>query len=1078
MPKRSALGKTTRPSLPDILPRRRLFARLNEGRKRPAVWVTGPPGSGKTTLVASYFDHAGISCIWYQLDEGDADVATFFYFLGQAAVEVVEGTPLPLLTAEHHGGLGAFTRRYFQALYARLKPPFAVVFDGYHEVPASSPFHEVMREALGALPSGGCVMLLSRGDPPAGLARLRANRALAVLGWEELRLTPQETRAIVRQRRARIAASELEELYARTQGWAAGLVLMIEQARRGGSLAAPLDLATRQLLFDYLAGEIFQKSNARTQEFLLRTANPTQMTVALAEAVSGEREAGRILSDLHRNNYFVSLHQSGREATYRYHPMFRDFLLARAQDAMSREQRRALQRVCAEQFEAAGQIEEAITLYRESRNWHEVARLFGEHGAVVLAQGRGETLLRWLDELPPETQRSHPWAVFWAAASHLPSVPREARLQFERAYDLFRERGEHEGALRAACGVIDAILYELDDFSLLDRWIAVLDAGAGTPFASSTIEARVACSMLIAFTVRQPQRRDMRHWIERAFACSQSDPDPNLRLFVGLFAAHAFAWTGLYEKAYGIIEAMRPVAEGPGASAFSQITLKHIETLYYMLTANREACLKAMRDGLQLARATGVHTWTFQTLVYGYGGALGDQDLVSAARVRKELEARAASAPRFSLACFRHFAAWEAMLRKDLMRALQEERTALRMAVEVGCPYFEALCRLGMARILADCGDERKCVAQLQQMRVIVGAIENRHLEYSCLTLFAGIALERGRTRAGLNALRRAFALGREYGYSHFQWWLPEDVAKACVRALEAGIEVQYARDLVRRRRLSPAGAAPAPGGWPWSFRVSTLGGFGLHRQGEPMAASGKAQRRPLDLLKALIAFGGEGVGEELIADAIWPRIPGDSAHRSFTSALHRLRKLLGEDKALVLRESKLSLDRRYVWTDVWAFEAQALEVEGMLANPTVAPDAATVMLAERHLLELYRGPFLATEAEAPWLLPRRERLRSQFTRSMMELGRYWEASGEPQRAIEGYERCLEFDSLAETFYRQLMICLHRLDRPAEALEVFQRCRKALKAGLGTQPSAETNALYEKLFSALPQPAATSLSNP
>ena len=96
----------------------------------------------------------------------------------------------------------------------------------------------------------------------------------------------------------------------------------------------------------------------------------------------------------------------------------------------------------------------------------------------------------------------------------------------------------------------------------------------------------------------------------------------------------------------------------------------------------------------------------------------------------------------------------------------------------------------------------------------------------------------------------------------------------------------------------------------------------------------------------------------------------------------------------------------------------------------------------------------------------------------MTELGRYWESRGEPQRAIEGYERCLELDPLAESFYRQLMICLHRLDRPAEALEVFQRCRKALQAGLGAQPSTETTALYEKLFSAQPRPAATPLSNP
>ena len=1026
MSKRSALGKTTRPSLPGILPRQRMFDLLDEGRAAGAVWVSGPPGSGKTTLVASYVDHVRVPCLWYQLDEGDADVATFFYYLGLAAAELDGGdeASLPLLTPEYHAGLTVFTRRYFQALYARHEPPFAVVFDGFHEVPASSPFHEVMREAVRELPPGAFVVCISRGDPPPALARLRANRALALIGWDALRLTREETRDIVARRHPGLSDAELEELYARTEGWAAGLVLLLEQSRRGGSLAAASDLATRQLLFDYLAGEIFQKSDPRTQAFLMRTAYATQMTAAIAEAVSGEPDAGRILSGLHRDNYFATLRQAGPDAVYQYHPMFREFLLARAAESMPKEQRRALQRICAEQMESAGQIEDAFALYAESHEWREMARVIGRHGARMLAQGRGETVVRWVEELPPEAQQAEPWTVYWAAASYLPSAPREARLLFERAYDLFRGAAlrDPEGVIRAAAGAIDAILYELDDFSLLDRWIAVLDeAGlASAQFSSPGIEARVACSMFIALTVRQPQRRDIERWIERAFACSKDDSDPNLRMFVGLYAALTFMWTGMFEKAAGIIEAMRRVAAGPGVSPFSLTTLKNIETMLHMLRAEREPCLKAMREGLEIARATGVRTWTFQTLVYGYGGALAGKDLEGAARLRKELEAEAGNASRFNLACFHHYASWESMLRKDVMRALHEARTALRMATEVGCPYFEALCRLALARVLADCNDERKCAVQLHQMRMIVSPIENRHLEYACLAVFAAIALDHGRSRAGLNALRRAFALGREYGYTHFQWWLPEDMGRSCVRALEAGIEADYARDLVRRRGLMPETPPLSLESWPWAFRVATLGGFRLLRQGEPLAASGKAQRRPLELLKVLVAYGGEGVSEERIADAMWPRIPGDSAHRSFTSALHRLRKLLGEDKALVLHEGKLSLDRRYVWTDVWAFEAQASALEAALRPGAASPAPAQIRQAVERLFALYRGPFLAGEADPAWLLERRERLRGQLARVMAAAGRYWSAAGEPQPAVELHERCRELDPLAEPLFERL----------------------------------------------------------
>src|SRR5215475_1832679 len=104
------LAKTTRPTLAKSLTRARLFRRLDQCRESPITWVWGPPGVGKTTLVASYLIIRRPFNLWYQVDEGDADVATFFYFLGLAAPG--RRRPLPLLTPEYRQGLAIFTRRF------------------------------------------------------------------------------------------------------------------------------------------------------------------------------------------------------------------------------------------------------------------------------------------------------------------------------------------------------------------------------------------------------------------------------------------------------------------------------------------------------------------------------------------------------------------------------------------------------------------------------------------------------------------------------------------------------------------------------------------------------------------------------------------------------------------------------------------------------------------------------------------------------------------------------------------------------------------------------------------------------
>jgi LuxR family transcriptional regulator, maltose regulon positive regulatory protein len=530
--------------------------------------------------------------------------------------------------------------------------------------------------------------------------------------------------------------------------------------------------------------------------------------------------------------------------------------------------------------------------------------------------------------------------------------------------------------------------------------------------------------------------------------------------------ALSMMWEGHFPRTWEVIEGMRRLARQHEVSPFALTTLKLAEATYFMLTNDSAACLASAREGLDIERAEGVHVLSYQLLANAAGGALMVGDLDTAEERLQQFSELKGSPARFDLCLFHVFSTWLALLRRDSVRAFQQQKLALTKAVEVGCPTYQVLCHIAAAQVLYESGEERKALSHFQKVYDIARPIRSHLVQFTGLMNYAYVGLDRGhRPRSGLRALRYALEMGKPRNYTGFLLWRPEMLARLCSHALEAGIEREFASKIVRARSLQLDASQAALADWPWPFRVHALGPFKLLRNGAALVFSGKAQRRPLDLLKVVIAHGGRDVSEERVTEALWPRIDGDSAHRSFTTTLHRLRKLLGEDRAIVLSEGRLTLDGRYLWTDCWAFEQLTARIEQMLRGSRESVDQDKLAQLCDQLTGLYPGPFLGNEPDEPWCLPARERLRHRFVRAVGEACRYWQQSGEPERTVDLLERAIEIDALAESFYRHLMASYAQLGQNADAAETYNRCRKTF-AALKTEPSPETRALYDKLVRA------------
>ncbi len=135
-------AKITRPGISKAYLRRRLFHLLDQRQKCKALYVSGPPGAGKTTLVSSYVESRDIPCLWYQVDSGDKDPATFFHHCGLAAKCLSPGKrkALPHFTPEYLSGLATFTRNFFGELFQRMSSPSLLVLDNFQEASGDPEF--------------------------------------------------------------------------------------------------------------------------------------------------------------------------------------------------------------------------------------------------------------------------------------------------------------------------------------------------------------------------------------------------------------------------------------------------------------------------------------------------------------------------------------------------------------------------------------------------------------------------------------------------------------------------------------------------------------------------------------------------------------------------------------------------------------------------------------------------------------------------------------------------------------------------------------------------------------------------
>ncbi|MDA8362582.1 MAG: bacterial transcriptional activator domain-containing protein [Gammaproteobacteria bacterium] len=573
---------------------------------------------------------------------------------------------------------------------------------------------------------------------------------------------------------------------------------------------------------------------------------------------------------------------------------------------------------------------------------------------------------------------------------------------------------------------------------------------------------RLAASIFSALFFRFPHHPHLAAWAEQARDGLELLRQP-ARLVLARRLLRYDVFFGRPARAALLLDRLR-VGRNTGRRAPGvQVQWGLFEAMHHDALGAHAECLEAVGRARSIAARHAVQSWSGALRALEANALLGLGDLQGLRGVWETARNSAARMGLLATAYLYQLGTQIALAEGDPPLAAERAEVAMRVATCAGAPLFQALAWLSAAEVQLDCGMPETAGVLLRQAQEVARSSGSAQLAILC-ALMRGYALLRfpGTGDAG-SELRLGFGLAHRHGYRNFSWWSPRMMTALCIGALERGMQVAYIQDLAKLRRLAPPAPPVHVESWPWPVKVYTLRRFALLVNGRPSQVRRKAQHKPLELFKALIAQGGRDVGEESLTAALWPDAEGDAARRAFDTTLHRLRRLLGNRQALILRDRKLSLDPCICWVDSWAFERLLSEAEATLADPAADPAGDVLVRLAQRVQGLYHGPFLGKEFDAAWAVSLRERLRSRYLRHLVSIGARWQQLQRWELAVECYRKGLEVDDLAEQLYQNLMLCHLRLGQRGEALSVYRQCRFILSVVLGITPAPATEALYQQL---------------
>jgi LuxR family transcriptional regulator, maltose regulon positive regulatory protein len=1054
--------KLSRPRLQPTCPRNRLFAILRESVGTCAIWICGPAGSGKTTLVNSFLDTTDIPCIWYGVDPTDTDIASFFYYMSNAWKKISSDAAfsLPFFTQEFFPKISIFTNRFFNLFSQHIPRPLAIVLDNYQAAGEEAQLHDVLCSAIDILQGKISIIICSRTEPPAAFARARANRALRVLNWHHLQFQKKEVKEVIQYITGSTYPNNvISDLHQKTDGWIAGLLLVLLKKQANDDMEPHLLVQqTPEEIFDYLGTTIFNNLDPEIQTILVKLSYLPRISLSAAQTLGGKLACSVLETLIRKNRFtFVSMNNSPE---YHFHPLFQEFLQKKAHVCFSNSEHNELLLQTASILAEEGKSEDAITLYLGSRHFMKAMGLILDRAPILVSQGRVQTIETWINAFPQDVFMTNPWLIFWKGTCKIPTAPDQAKTLFQKALAIFETQSDPAGCFLSLSGILDAITFQFNIFQEMDPYFEkcrLFEARFGLVGPPEVI-LRITASMLNALVLRRPDSEDTKKWSERGWQVLHMTKDVNLTLQIFSPLIILRIMQGDLFAAEHLLQVFKKVSHKK-ASPLSYIVFQDLKSFHAWLSGNFQKGLTAARQAMAIERETGVSLIFLPLRVHAAASAIGLGRYDRARKLLEEVTPFLDHQGLWNQCLYHNIFFWLNLVTENFSECRHHAKAFFEKGTQAGNRMILTSAHLSMAKMFYAFGEKQNAEMHLKQSFHFCsryGTIQDKFMALLTLAIFF---LDKQADTRATKVLRKALYLGRIWNYRYGFFWVPKEMARLFSHALKNDIEVKYVRTLIREHNLIPERPPLNIANWPWPIRIYSFGGLQIYLGENVLQFSRKAQQKPMTILKYMMAKPGTNVPEHALLDAVWPHSDGDAAYNTFKITLHRLRKMLGSKNAIAHKQGALAFNAFIVWTDNLALKSCCSRIDKDLEEQNCVETALQLL---NELLLLYRGPFLPEE-QSSWVIPEREKLRSKFLSAIKKIADQLEHQGQLEQAINCCRQALEVDPLLESLYPRIMQNYVQLGKKTEALGIYRQCKAVLQAELGASPPEKMQILKQAL---------------